>query len=365
MKKWNLWLVDKSDGGSVWSLAFKRSYPARVLVAIAVLGVVALGATSPADAATPSATDPRLSPGDDTVAFMLRTASNSELTVAPLAGGEARKLSSLGPRAQVAGWFPDSKALLVVDTGASAGVWQVDTGTGAKRKLCQGNRPRISPDGQRMLFLRERRLYLFDLGSGTETAVGLAAEPGWWRSAEWLDNTTVTALTDEGTLVTVRTDALAKTQVLVPHKSMVNSFTDIAVDAKDKRLALTSDDMQFGAPDNKSSIWIFAFDGKQAGIPIPNSLKPAWTVDGVLFLQRQDEVAMTRDFAKVVILTKADTWEVTGDGSVLVVSRCDTDTNGDGAVNWQDAHRLYRVNLRAGMVSDQKLLYPSEKGNAK
>ena len=326
--------------------------------------VGSLTAVGAEGASPPSATSPVFSPDGQTVAFVLQGEAATEVAVVASPGGQPRALVSFAGEARLMGWFPDGQSVLVVDGEKPPGIWQVAVNASGKRLLAHGGSPRLSPDGKTLAFFADGRLQLLDLASGQTSDTGPASAEGW-RMGDWLDAENLLALTGDGTLLLVSRPAPRNSQVVVPHQQMINSFIAVAVNARRRLLALTSDDMQLANPESQTSIWIYAWEGKQVGSPIPNAAGPAWSGAGRLFFARRGAALyLTDDFQTLKPIGKAETWAVSPDGSVVVVSRRDTDTNGDGAVNWLDASRLYRIAIHEGTPPTESQPLLASKENA-
>jgi len=335
-----------------------RSDVARAALACFALIALAMFGTSTVLVAgenghTRSAVSPVFSPDGLNLAFLLKTPARTGVAVVPCSGGDYRTLASFEGEAHLAGWFPDGKAVVVASTGSGCGVWRVPIDGSPKMRLASGKSPRISPDGKALAFFSDTRLHVADLASHGTIHAGAKSAEGW-RMGDWLDPKRLAVLTGDGNLMLVRGEAPAGATVLVPHQKMVNSFVAAAANAKRRLIALTSDDMQHADPDNPFSLWIYTWDGKQVGKPIPNAARPAWTESGRLFFSRRGRVHVTDNFRTVRPLVKAETWAVSPDGSLMAISRRDVDTNGDGLVNWLDAARLYRVTIRGQKVKVER-----------
>lgn len=297
----------------------------------------------------PSAFAPVFTPDGASVAFALRTEKKTTIAVVSSAGGAHRAIGSFEGPATPTQWFPDGQAVLVTDAGKTPGIWRVPADGSPGKRLCEGENPRLSPNGRKIAFLGGGRPQLLDIDSGNVTSLGPKTAEGW-RVGDWWDDESLALLTGEGNLVTIRLSAPETPAVLVPHKTMVHCFIAAVCNSKRRLVAVASDDMQFADPNNASSIWVFDAEGKPAGKTIAIADKPRWTAAGTLFFSRRTEILRTDDFTKVKPVSKGEIWAVAPDGALLIVGRRDVDTNGDGVLNWLDACRLYRVPLVDGVA---------------
>ena len=291
---------------------------------------------------TPSAVSPLFSPDGTNVVFALVTGAGTDIAVVPSAGGKPRVLASFLVRAEPTQWSPDGKSLLV----AAGNSWRVTLEPGCPQPV-GGEGARISPDGKTLAFIAEGRLELLDEGDGLVLRPGAVLGAGC-RMGDWLDNDTLVVLTGDGSIATIRRAAPEAHRILVPHKSMAHCFVAAAANTKRRLIAATSDDMQLADPNNPTSIWIFDSTGKQVGKPIPNATKPQWTATGQLFFARRSQVMMTADFETTRSFGKAETWAVSPNGSLLVVSRREANATSDGLPNLLGVSKLYRIPIEAG-----------------
>lgn len=79
----------------------------------------------------------------------------------------------------------DGKTLLFSSTrGGNVGIWTVPVAGGDPKRICDGDQAEYSPDGNRIAFRREDRIWVRDLASGKEQAVtpenyGKCSGPAW------------------------------------------------------------------------------------------------------------------------------------------------------------------------------------------
>jgi Tol biopolymer transport system component len=67
---------------------------------------------------------------------------------------------------------PDGKEVLFTSTrGGQAGVWHLALNSLQRERLCEGDQAEWSPDGQRIAFRRQERIYIRTLSNGNEKAI--------------------------------------------------------------------------------------------------------------------------------------------------------------------------------------------------
>ena len=179
-----LFQSDRSGNDDLWSVPFAGGEPQRLtdspvndgpgwwspdgqtILFISRRGGRANLYTMPASggAATPltdwpaGAHDPAWSPDGQLIAFHSgRDATREDLWVIPASGGEARRVTTLdGGLDGPAAWSPDGRFLFFTgtDTPGPEAVYRVPVAGGAPVRLVSGalSRPRVSPDGQQVLY---------------------------------------------------------------------------------------------------------------------------------------------------------------------------------------------------------------------
>jgi len=347
----------RSIAAAGWEPGQTAAHLALAAILAAAVGIPPAPAAGGQSSETASAVAPVVAPDSRTVAFALVTPSRTELAVVPAIGGAFRIVAGFAGKAAPVQWFPDGKALLVVEQGSSPAIWRVPWAGGDKRRLGQGECPRLSPGGRWLGYVSGGQLQLMDLSTGKTGPAGPLASTGW-KMGDWLDDDRLFVLSGDGSLLQLRASAPRESQVLVPHRTMQHCFVAAAANARRRLIAVTSDDMQLADRSNPTSIWIFDAAGKETGRPIPNASRPQWSDAGTLYFTRRAAILGSLDFSATRTLSQGETWSVSPDESCLFVSRRDVDTNGDGLVNWLDAAQLYRIPIRAGRAAVPRKLAP-------
>ena len=73
-------------------------------------------------------------------------------------------------------WSSDSKKLVWEGIGV---IYAIDIGTNAVTSITTGRSPALSPDGDKIAFVRDENIYIKDLHGGTETALTVGGYPVW------------------------------------------------------------------------------------------------------------------------------------------------------------------------------------------
>lgn len=278
------------------------------------------------------------SPDGKSIAYSRVAGENCEFAVTAASGGGYRALSAFPAPATLWQWFPEGTALLVTDAADPPGIWRVPL-EGERQRLGQGEHPRLSPSGRRLAFVLSGELHVVTLDGGP---VIRAPAGAGWRLGDWLDDDTILALPADGSLTAIGLAAPGTHKVLVPHTIMANNFVAATVSTARRAIALTSDDVQFADPDSRTSVWVFDREGNRIGDPFSDASDPRWTTNGDLFFSRRRQVMRSEDLRKARGLAKGETWDVSPDGSVLVVSRQEADDS-SGLADPSAPRKLYRI----------------------
>jgi serine/threonine protein kinase/Tol biopolymer transport system component len=119
---------------------------------------------------------PSLSPDGKWVACTRRDAEKSQILLLPTGPGEPNLLPADGIRPEIVEWFPDGKRILVSgdEPGQQPRTYVRDLAGGKARPItAQGVRAaKVSPDSQSVVMIKDGKLHLHSLASGSETAIG-------------------------------------------------------------------------------------------------------------------------------------------------------------------------------------------------
>jgi Tol biopolymer transport system component len=317
------------------------------------------------------------------VAHEWQTATDKEIRVSRIDGGDLRRVPSPGAVPWIQGWHPNGRELLVISANgldATGDLGFLNIQTGAFRGIARiqaSAHARLSADASKIVFSSlsiedptQRDIWIVDCASGS-TRLGLSGEPDDY-SPDWIDNKTVVFISDRGArprLWTFRlSGGVARPE---PVADLVDGDLDITGVTPDGTVVVGGEDI--GGSDSYTTTvdWATgrlsavellpnpAYKGSRRPVPSPDGhrvaflrrgrgyrVRPGWQIP---VIQELDGSSGGRQTVFPTALTLRDAPAWSSDGRALLFTMPPAGAVGDSAGReW----RFVRLDLATGKYDD-------------